>query len=129
MAHKDSGDAKKSADKGPKASARHAKIARSKKDEIEILKKKIASDHRLAKEYEAKKRDAIYDLPKEERKAAKAELKEAVAGRKEAERKDRDALRDMIHGEKAEKRAVSKAAVNDDEWVEGGRKKPKEGKS
>ncbi|MDR3282517.1 MAG: hypothetical protein LBS92_02770 [Candidatus Methanoplasma sp.] len=129
MARKNSETAKKDEDDGPKASARHAKIARSKKNEVEDLKKKISTDHYLAKKYEAERKAAIGELPKEERKAAKEELRESIVKRKEAERRDKDALDDLIYIDKAEKRAASKAAVDDDEWVKGGRKKSKKDKN
>ncbi len=110
----------------PKATARHAKITRSKEEEIEILRKKIDTDKYLAKKYEANRKTEIKSLPKEDRSAAKAELRESIAKRKEAEKKDKEKLRMMMQEERYEKGSIGKESFDDDEWIKGGRKKKKE---
>lgn len=107
----------------PKAAARHAKITKTKQDEIETFKRKIDNDKHLAKKYEGNRKTEIRALPKEDRAAAKAELKESVAKRKEAERRDREKLREMISTEKYETKNVGKEPFDEDTWIEGGRKK------
>jgi len=109
----------------PKATARHAKITRTKEEEIEILKKRIDNDKYLAKKYESNRKTEIKALPKGERAAAKAELKESIAKRKEAEKKDREKLRSLMYEEKAEKKNLSSEPFDEDAWIEGGKKKGK----
>jgi len=106
----------------PKATARHAKMVRTKQEEIDSFKKKIETDKYLAKKYESSRRTEIKALPKEERAAAKAELKESIEKRKEAERRDRDRLRDLIYEERAEKRDLGKEQFDEDAWVKSGKK-------
>lgn len=101
---------KKNQEYQPKATVRHAKIARSRMDDIENSKKKIASNKYHAKNYESKRRKEIKELPKDERAAAKAELKESIVKRKEAEKKDKAMLREMIDAERDEKRAFGDEA-------------------
>jgi hypothetical protein len=107
----------------PKATARHAKIVRTKQDEIDDFKAKIANDKYLAKKYETKRKEEIKALPKEERREAKEDLRESVQSRRDAERRDKDILRDMINGERESKRAAAGDSVNEAEWLKGGRKK------
>jgi len=109
----------------PKATARHAKITRTKEEEVEVLRKRIDNDKYLAKKYESNRKTEIKALPKSERAAAKAELKESIAKRKEAERKDREKLRELIYEDKAEKRNLASESFDEDAWIEGGRKKGK----
>jgi len=109
----------------PKATARHAKMTQTKKDEIETLKAKIDTDKYLAKKYEANRKTEIKALPKEERAAAKTDLKESIAKRKEAEKKDREKLRDLMQEERVEKVNTDKEVFDEDAWVKGGRKKSK----
>ncbi|MDR0523507.1 MAG: hypothetical protein LBG62_03705 [Candidatus Methanoplasma sp.] len=107
----------------PKATARHEKISRAKRDDIESMKKKLAVDRGLAKKYEAERKKEIKELPKGERKAAKAELKESVAKRKEAERRDLEKIHELAHRERAAAKPP-KGKMSDEEWVEGGKKDP-----
>jgi Predicted membrane protein len=107
----------------PKATARHAKIVKTKQEEIDDFKAKIANDKYLAKKYEAKRKEEIKALPKEERREAMSDLRESIQTRKEAERKDKEILRDMISGERESKRAAKGDAINENEWIKGGRKK------
>ncbi|MDR2698386.1 MAG: hypothetical protein LBB30_01745 [Candidatus Methanoplasma sp.] len=109
----------------PKATARHAKITRTREEEIEAVKKRIDNDKYLAKKYEANRKTEIKALPKGERAAAKAELKDSIEKRKEAERKDREKLRSLVHEEKAEKRNLSSEPFDEETWIEEGRKKGK----
>jgi len=109
----------------PKATARHARMTRTKKEEIEALKGKIDTDKYLAKKYESNRKTEIKALPKEDRAAAKAELKESIAKRKEAEKKDREKLRVLMQDEKAEKVDTDKEVFDEDAWVKGGKKKSK----
>ena len=89
----------------PKATVRHAKIARTKKQQIEDAKNKFNTDRYLAKKYEAKRRDKIKELPKEEKKAAKAALKEDIKNRKIAEKEDKAAIKAMIAADRVEREA------------------------
>lgn len=107
----------------PKATARHAKITKTKKEEIEILKKKIETDRHLAKKYESGRKTEIKALPKEDRAAAKAELRESIAKRKEAEEKDREKLRAMVYEERMERTDAEKEPFDEEAWLKGGRKK------
>ena len=111
----------------PKATARHAKMTRTKKEEIEAMKSRIETDKHLAKKYESNRKAEIKALPKSERAAAKAELRESVANRKEAERRDREKLQALMWEEKKEKvsTASGKEPFDEDAWVTGGRKKAK----
>jgi len=109
----------------PKATARHAKITRTKQEEIEIFKKKISNDKHLAKKYEDNRRTEIQALPKGERAVAKAELKESIAARKEAEKRDKEKLRSMVREEKIEKKELGKEPFDEEEWIKGGKKKGK----
>ncbi|MDR0508332.1 MAG: hypothetical protein LBG63_00680 [Candidatus Methanoplasma sp.] len=113
----------------PKAAARHAKMMKTKQDEIEALQKKIETDKYLAKKYESSRKTEIKALPKEDRAAAKAELKESIAKRKEAEEKDKEKLRAMIQEEKREKVDADKEHFDDEAWVSGGKKKAKKGET
>jgi hypothetical protein len=113
-------------DNQPKATARHAKITRTKQEEIDAFKKKIDTDKYLAKKYESNRKTEIKALPKEERAAAKADLKESTAKRKEAEERDKDKLRSMIREEKVEKRESGKEPFDEEAWIKGGKKKGKE---
>ena len=113
----------------PKATARHAKMTQSKKDEIETLKQRIDTDKYLAKKYETNRKTEIKSLPKEDRAAAKAELKESITKRKESESKDKEKLRTLTREERAEKGAVEKAPFDEDAWVSGGKKKTKKGEA
>ena len=110
----------------PKATARHAKMTQSKKDEIENLKNRISTDKYLAKKYESNRKTEIKALPKEDRAAAKEELKESIAKRKEAEMKDKDKLRELVQEDKREKGRVEKEPFDEDAWVKGGKKKAKD---
>jgi hypothetical protein len=107
----------------PKATARHAKIVKTRQEEIDDFKAKIANDKHLAKKYEAKRKEEIKALPKEDRREAKADLRESIQSRKEAERRDKALLRDMVSGEREAKRSATGEVLNEDEWVKGGRKK------
>jgi len=109
----------------PKATARHAKITKSKKDEIENLKQRIDTDKYLAKKYESNRKTEIKSLPKEDRAAAKADLKESISKRKESESKDKEKLRTLMREERSEKGAIEKAPFDEDAWVTGGKKKAK----
>jgi len=109
----------------PKATARHAKMTRTKKEEIENLKQRIDTDKYLAKKYESNRKTEIKALPKEVCAAAKEELKESIAKRKESEAKDRERLRNLTREERKERGGVEKAPFNDDAWVSGGKKKGK----
>lgn len=109
----------------PKATARHAKIVRTKEEEIEAFRKKIDTDKYLAKKYESNRRTEIKALPKEERSAAKAELRDAISKRKDAERKDKAKLRDMIRDEKATKGGIEKEPFDEDAWINDGKKNRK----
>jgi hypothetical protein len=112
----------------PKAAARHAKITKTKQEEIDAFKKKIGTDKYLAQKYESNRKTEIRSLPKYEKAAAKAELKESIAKRKEAERKDKDKLRSMISEEKVEKKEAGKEPFDEDAWIKGGKKKDKKKK-
>lgn len=108
----------------PKATARHAKMTQTKKDEIENLKNRISTDKYLAKKYESNRKTEIKALPKEDRAAAKEELKESIAKRKEAEKKDKERLRELMHEDKKENKP-EKDSFDEDTWVQGGKKKAK----
>ena len=123
MASKKPEDNSKNDQYKPKATARHAKIIKTKQDEIDDFKAKIANDKYLAKKYETKRKEEIKALPKEERREAKDDLRESIYSRKEAERRDKEILRDMISGERESQRSAKGDTVNEDEWVKGGRKK------
>ncbi len=131
MASKKNNTKQKESNKGyqPKATARHAKIVKTREEEIEALKKRISNDKYLAKKYESNRRTEIKALPKEERKAAKEELKEHITKRKEAEERDKQKLRKMVHEEKEEKRNLGKEPFDEDAWVKGGKKKEKADKT
>jgi len=107
----------------PKATARHAKIVRTKQEEIDDFKAKIANDKYLAKKYETKRKEEIKALPKGERREAKEDLRESVQSRKEAERRDKAILRDMISGEREAKRSATGEVLDENEWIKGGKKK------
>jgi len=107
----------------PKATARHAKIVRTKQEEIDDFKAKIANDKHLAKKYETKRKEEIKALPKEDRREAKADLRESIQSRKEAERRDKALLREMISGEREAKRSATGEVLDENEWVKGGKKK------
>jgi len=113
----------------PKATARHAKMTRTKQEEIEALKQRISTDKHLAKKYEANRKTEIKALPKEERAAAKAELRESIEKRKEAEERDREKLRALSREEKMERGGGEKSSFDEDAWISGGRKKAKRGKA
>jgi hypothetical protein len=125
MASKNKKDTSQNNKKGyqPKATARHAKITKTKQEEIESFKKKIDTDRHLAKKYESNRKTEIKALPKEERAVAKAELKESIASRKEGEAKDKEKLRIMMYEEKTEKKNLGKEPFDEDAWIRGGRKK------
>ncbi|MDR1404739.1 MAG: hypothetical protein LBJ20_04140 [Candidatus Methanoplasma sp.] len=107
----------------PKATARHAKMTRTKQEEIDAFKKKIDTDKYLSKKYESDRKTEIKELPKDERAAAKAELKESIERRKETEYKDRMKLR-MMHHEGRVSRVKQKQEPFDEEaWLKNGRKK------
>jgi len=114
-------------DKGnqPKATARHAKITKTKQEEIEIFKKKIETDKYQAKKYESNRKSEIKALPKEDRAAARAELKESKAKRKENEKRDKEKLRSMINEEKVERKNAGKEPFDEEAWVKNGKKKGK----
>ena len=109
----------------PKATARHAKITKTREEEIDSLKKRIETDKHLAKKYESGRKAEIKALPRSERAAAKADLKESIKKRKEAEQRDKEKLRVLMTEEKTEKVRTDKEIFDDDEWVKGGRKKKK----
>jgi hypothetical protein len=110
----------------PKATARHAKITKTRKEDIEALKAKIATDKYLAKKYESNRKTEIKSMPKDDRAVAKAELKESIVKRKESERKDKERLQTMIHEERTEKGKVEKESFDEETWLKGGRKKSKD---
>ena len=110
----------------PKATARHAKITKTKQEEIESFKKKIATDKHLAKKYESNRKAEIKALPKEDRAAARAELKESKAKRKEMEKNDKEKLRGMINEEKVERKNSGKEPFDEEAWVKDGKKKGKQ---
>jgi len=112
----------------PKATARHAKITKTKQDEIDALKKRIDTDKYLAKKYEANRKTEIKALPKEDRAAAKEDLRESISKRKEAERKDKEKLRNLMREEKTEKRNLGKEPFDEDAWIQEGKKGSKEKK-
>ena len=107
----------------PKATARHARMTKTKQEEIDALKKRIDTDKYLAKKYESSRKTEIKSLPRGDRAAAKAELKESIAKRKEAESRDREKLRALMWEEKKEKVAVEKSPFDEEAWVSGGKKK------
>jgi hypothetical protein len=126
MASKKTKVSKKDEKYAPKAAARHAKLAKSKQDEIDSFKDKIYTDKHLAKKYETERKAEIKELPKAERAAAKAELKESIAKRKEGEARDRETLDELIREERVEKKLARSDTSEDDEWVNGGKKKSSE---
>ena len=67
-----------------KAKARHAKIAKEKVDAEKKAKQKIEDDKWKAKRAEERRREEIKKLPRDQRAAAKAELKEQIRHRKYA---------------------------------------------
>jgi len=109
----------------PKATARHAKMTKTRQEEIDALKQRIETDKHLAKKAESSRRKEIKALPKEDRPAAKAELKESVQKRKDNELKEREKLRAMINEERTEKVEASKDSFDEDEWIKSGRKNKK----
>jgi len=110
----------------PKATARHAKMTRTKQEEIAALKQRIDTDKHLAKKYESNRKTEIKALPREDRAAAKEELRESIAKRKEAENRDREKLRALMQEEKQERGgSIEKSPFDEDAWVSGGRKKAK----
>ena len=84
----------------PKATVRHAKIAQSKSNEVEEAKTKMENERYYAKKSEAKRRKETKELPKEERPAAKAKLKEEIAKRKANEKEAKQKFAEL----KAEER-------------------------
>jgi hypothetical protein len=110
----------------PKATARHAKITKTKQEEIEAFKKKIATEKHLAKKADSNRKAEIKSLPKGDRPGARAELKDSIEKRKETERKDKEKLRSMINEEKVEKRNLGKEPFDEEAWIKGGKKKKKE---
>jgi hypothetical protein len=123
MASKKKESAPKDDKKGyqPKATARHAKMVKSKQDEIDALKQQISTDKHLAKKYESNRKKEIKAMPKEDRAAAKEDLKESKQQRKEAERKDKDKLYKLTYEEKAERRGLDKDHFDDEAWIKEGR--------
>jgi len=109
----------------PKATARHAKMNKTRQEEIDALRSRIQTDKHLAKKYESNRKTEIKSLPREDRPAAKAELKETIRKRKEAEERDKEKLRTMMYEEKAEKKGIKDDGFDEDEWIKGGRKKKK----
>ncbi len=73
----------------PKATVRHEKIARSKKEELEAVRDRMSDDRYYARKAEASRRKEIKKLPKEERAEAKSKLKEDIAKRKTAEKESK----------------------------------------
>ena len=69
-----------------KAKARHAKIAREKKDAEIKAKEKVSDEKWKAIRAEEKRKEEIKKLPKEERAAARKELKEQIRHRKDVEK-------------------------------------------
>ena len=115
----------KNNDNGPKATARHAKIERTRQSEIESFKANIANDKHLARKYESKRKAEIRALPKEDRRDAKLELKESINKRKDAERRDREILGNMIVSEKIAKNVAKGESFNEEKWIAEGSKKSK----
>jgi len=128
MASKNKKSTNKPQENKPKATARHAKIVKTKQEEIEDFKKKIANDKYLAKKYESKRKKEIKELPKEERGAAKEELNDLIEKRKDAEFRDKMILKDLIRGEKDAKRPSSEKPFDEDAWIKEGKKKKKNSK-
>lgn len=89
----------------PKATVRHDKIARSRKDELISAKEKIANDKYMAKKAEARRRKAIKDLPKEERGPAKAQLKEDIVRRKAAHKEAKAKYKADVAAERVRREA------------------------
>jgi hypothetical protein len=106
----------------PKATARHAKITKTKQEEIDAFKKKISTDKYLAKKYESDTKAEIRALPKEERAAAKEELRQSVARRKESEHEDKMKLRIMQHEERVDRVRRKDEVFDEEAWLKGGRK-------
>ncbi|MCL2318411.1 MAG: hypothetical protein FWC44_05120 [Methanomassiliicoccaceae archaeon] len=110
----------------PKATARHAKMNKTRQEEIEALKSKIETEKHQAKKYESNRKTEIKALPKEDRPAAKEELKESIRKRKDAEERDREKLQAMMNDERAERiSGTSKDSFDEDAWILGGRRNKK----
>ncbi|UAL07230.1 MAG: hypothetical protein KRP56_05155 [Candidatus Methanogranum gryphiswaldense] len=84
----------------PKATVRHDKIAKSRKDELLSAKEKIANDRYMAKKAEARRRKAIKDMPKEERGPAKTQLKEDIVRRKAAHKEAKEKYKADVAAER-----------------------------
>jgi colicin import membrane protein len=89
----------------PKATVRHDKIARSRKDELASAKEKISNDKYMAKKAEARRRKAIKDLPKEERAAARTQLKEDIVRRKAAHKEAKEKYKANVIAERERREA------------------------
>ena len=90
-----------------KAKARHEKIAREKRDAEVRAKEKISDDKWKAIRAEEKRKEEIKKLPKEERAAARKELKEQIRHRKAVEKEQKRARKEA---EKAKREAARKEA-------------------
>ena len=123
MASKNKKSTNKPQENKPKATARHAKIVKTKQEEIEDFKKKIANDKYLAKKYESKRKKEIRELPKEERSEAKKELNDSIEKRKDAEFRDKMILKDLMRGEKDAKRSSTEKPFDEDAWINEGKRK------
>jgi len=120
----------------PKAVKRHEKISRSKIDEIDAFRERIANNKHKAKSYESSRKQEIKNLPKEERRQAKEDLKESIRERKLAEMDDKETLREMIaeeRGDRVNKKGVTTSkrgdSFDEDAWIAGGRKRKSEAKA
>ena len=85
-----------------KAKARHAKIAKEKVDAEKKAKQKIEDDKWKAKRAEERRREEIKKLPRDQRAAAKAELKEQIRHRKQVEKEQKAKLKEDIRKRKEE---------------------------
>ncbi|AGI47613.1 hypothetical protein TALC_00614 [Thermoplasmatales archaeon BRNA1] len=70
-------------DNSPKATKRHEKLARSKKQEVENLEVKISMEQSALRHFKDDRAQQCKKLPREERAAFKADTRREVAKRKE----------------------------------------------
>ena len=100
------------ADNGPKAKARHEKIANERKEAQIKAKQKVEDDRWKVRFAEERRKEEIKKLPREERAEAKRQLKEQIRHRKAVEREQKLARRaeEQARAEKERKEAQMKAA-------------------
>lgn len=100
-----------------KAKARHEKIAKEKKESVDSVKLEADHKRKIAICREEKRKEEIKELPRSERSAAKAELKEEIRKRKQAEKEAKRLEKEKAVADKKAKHSKKDENIDDKEIV------------